>query len=91
MVGAVVLALTNPVPQAQYTIVTQSLLTHSVSRMSLLYLFFNLPRPPWESGVASLVSGSLRPQRMFLIPSQIVPSWIVPLQITVGGHLYPLG
>ena len=51
--------------------------------MSLL--FFSLPRHPWESGVTSLVLGSLSPPRMLISPSQIVPSLI-----TVEEHHYPI-
>ena len=55
LAGAVVLPLTSPVPQTQYMIVIQSLLAQSVNRMSLHFLFFNLSRPPWESGVTTLI------------------------------------
>ena len=61
------------------------LLTHCVSRISLLLLFFSSPRLPQKSGVTSLILGLLSPLRMFISPSWIVPSWI-----TVGEHHYLL-
>ena len=79
---AVVLALTKPLPWAQYMIVISSLLTHGVSKMSLHFLFFHSPRLPWKYGVIPLLLGSATPPRMFIFPSWIVPSWILS-----GEHL----
>ena len=63
--------------------------------MSLLFLFFNLPRPLQKSWGTSLILGLLSPPRIFVSPSQIVPSWIIPSQIVppwivMGELLYPL-
>ena len=55
--------------------------THSVNKMSALFLFFNSPRPPWESGVTSLIF-------MLAQPSKDVHSSFTDYS---GEHLYPLG
>ena len=41
-------------------------------------------------GVTSLILDLLSPPRMFVSPTQILSSWIVPPQLVVGEHLYPL-
>ena len=48
--------------------------------MSLLFLLFNLPSPPWESEVTSHFRLA-QPSEDVLSHSQIVPSWIIPSQI----------
>ena len=63
-----VLALSKPVPWAQYVIVTQSLLTHSVSRISLF--FFSSTCLGLFRSVGSLLSFSAHsalPQCLFLL------------------------